>query len=298
MAINMTIKEQWNTIKKNWLIALVLIVLVLTPLASNASQTLVNTFSANSFAGYGVAEDAMMKTSYYPSPSYGDFAPEVQDRIITKTASLSSEVKRGEFTVAEDKLKDIVTSSDSFLLNENSNRYGEGVESYYTGYYTIKVETSKYSAVLAQLKELGKVTAFNENQNDITGSYTNLQLELSLEKGRLQKYQDLYSQATSVGDKLDLEDRIFNEERTIKYLEDSLKNMDSRVDYSTISLTLQEKQSGYLGVVFVKFSQLVKSLVDSINSVLRLIFIVLPWAVVVLIIWVLAKVSRKGKKKR
>jgi len=294
----MTIKEQWNTIKKNWLIALVLIVLVLTPLASNASQTLVNTFSANSFAGYGVAEDAMMKTSYYPSPSYGDFAPEVQDRIITKTASLSSEVKRGEFTVAEDKLKDIVTSSDSFLLNENSNRYGEGVESYYTGYYTIKVETSKYSAVLAQLKELGKVTAFNENQNDITGSYTNLQLELSLEKGRLQKYQDLYSQATSVGDKLDLEDRIFNEERTIKYLEDSLKNMDSRVDYSTISLTLQEKQSGYLGVVFVKFSQLVKSLVDSINSVLRLIFIVLPWAVVVLIIWVLAKVSRKGKKKR
>jgi len=295
----MTLKEQWNTIKKNWLIAVVLLLFVLTPLISNVGQTFTQTFAMDSSAGYGVAEEAaMMKTSYYPSPTYGDFAPEVQERIITKTAYLSSEIKRGEFNLAENNLKSIVTSSDSFLLNENSNKYGEGVESYYVGYYTIKVETSKYDAVLSQLRELGKVTSFNENRNDITGSYTNTKLELEVEKERLQRYKNLYAEAKSVDEKLTLNDRIFDEERTIKYLEDSLKNMDSRVDYSTISVTLQEKQSGYLGVVFVKFSQLVKSLVDSINSVLKLIFIVLPWAVVVGIIWILVRVFRKGKKKR
>ena len=60
-----------------------------------------------SYDSYGtVAESAR----YYPTP--GDFAPDVEERQIIKTAHLSSEVERGSFHSAETQLKSIVTSSD------------------------------------------------------------------------------------------------------------------------------------------------------------------------------------------
>ena len=91
---------------------------------------------------------------------------------------------------------------------------------------------------------------------------------------------------------------IFDQERTIKYLEDSLKNIDKQVDYSTIYVTLNEKQSEYANIVFVKFSELVKRFVGSINSLLTLIFVVVPYAVAVAILWVAVRVFRKGKGKK
>jgi predicted nucleic acid-binding Zn-ribbon protein len=140
---------------------------------------------------------------------------------------------------------------------------------------------------------LGEVISFNENKDDITGRYTNVELELEVEKERLKRYQEMYDEAKSVEDKLNLNDRIFNQERRIKYLEDSMKNMDTRIDYSTISVSLQEKKSSYVNVVFVKFSQLIRSLVDSINSVLKLVFWILPWALLGIVVWLVVRVIRK-----
>jgi len=46
---------------------------------------------------------------------------------------MATDVERGTFKQAESKVKNIVTSSNSFLLNQNSNRYGKDKKSYYTG---------------------------------------------------------------------------------------------------------------------------------------------------------------------
>jgi len=57
----------------------------------------------------------------YPTRGYAeqDFAPEVEERKIIKTTSMSSEVDRGTFGAAVLNLKNIIDSSDSFILNEN-----------------------------------------------------------------------------------------------------------------------------------------------------------------------------------
>ena len=51
----------------------------------------------------------------------------------------------------------------------------------------------------------------------------------------------MLTEATAVSDKIELSDRIFNQERTIKYFEDQLKNAGTRVEYSTLYVTLTEK---------------------------------------------------------
>ena len=289
----MTLKEQLNKLKENWLlIVLVLVVIAFLnvgniPLLTRdmAVQTMTAAELQYSKAGYGIL----------PSPIYQDFAPDVTERKITKSSSLTTEVETGKFKDAESKLKSIVKLSGAYLLNENVNKYYSGRKGYYTGNYQIKVDSRKYNDAVAQLKSIGEVKSFNENAEDVTGSYKNLEIEINAEKQRLLRYNKMYEEATLVADKLQLSDRIFEQERTIKYMEDSLKNLDQRVDYSTIYFTLNEKQPKYANIVFVKFSELVRTLVESINSLLTLVFVVAPWAVAALIIWFIARLFRKRK---
>ncbi|PIZ51149.1 hypothetical protein COY27_04575 [Candidatus Woesearchaeota archaeon CG_4_10_14_0_2_um_filter_33_13] len=293
----MTFKEQLQTVKKNWLILIIVLLILLVPIFSN------NQFS--SFSGFNsggmyasdnfVAESAMMAKGVPSYISNEGFAPQVEDRKITKSSSLSSETKRGEFKDTESKLKSIVSAADGFLLNENVNLYGEGRTAYFYGNYQIKVATNKYDLVLSQLNELGKVTSFNENSVDITASYYNIKTELQAEQSRLDKYQEMYQEVKDISEKITLTDKIFDQERTVKYLQEAMQNKDLQVDYSTVYVTLTEEQSGYVGIAMVKFSELIRTIVNSFNNLLSLIFWALPWAILILVVWFGVKVVRKRK---
>ncbi len=284
----MTLNDQWNTIKKNWIIALVLALIILVPMFSGTTS-----FSKSS--GYGTPSMAMEEMALDSGRYYGgnDFAPEIETRIITRTASLTTEVERGQFHNTAIKIKTIVEGTDSILLNENSNKYGKNSASYYSGSYQIKVPTSKYHLALEQFKALGEVQSFNENTRDITGSYTNIQTELEVERERLTRYQEMYNKASSITDQIELNDRIFNQERTIKYLEQSLENKDLRIEYTTIRLTVQEERSQYANLAMIKLSELVRNLVNSFNSLMALIFWILPWAAIALIVWFGVRVVKR-----
>lgn len=289
----MSLKEQWQKIKTNWLIILVVVLLVFGLLF----------WPRGPGAAVNTGEDYMAeKMAAAPSMARGvsgmyggDFAPEVSDRKITKSASLSLETENREFKAAEEKLKVIIKASSSFLLNENVNQYEEELEGYHQGWYQIKVETKRYDAVIKQLKEIAEVKSFNENNQDITGVYKNLKTELELEKSRLLRYQQMYKEAQNMADKITLNDRIFEQERTIKYLEEALANKDLQVDYSTIYVNLAEKQSSYAGMALVKFSQLIKKVVGSFNSLLGLLFWALPYLAAAIIVWLIIR-WRKRKK--
>ena len=294
----MGIKDQLNKLKENWLIlAIALILIVVVSGGTNFIGGAFNraAYSMQSDSLYAAKEMAL--GSYIPSPSQ-DFAPAVEERIITKTVSMSNEVKRGEFYESESKLKSIIKSSESYILNENVNNYGTGRNIYRQGSYNIKIDTKKYDSVIQQLKVIGEVNSYNENALDITGEYTDTKIEIEAEKAKLKRYQAMYDEATQISDKLTLTDRIFDQERRIKYMEDSLKNMDQRVDYSTIYLTITEKKSAYSNVLFVKFSELVSSFVRSLNNLIKIVVVLLPW---VIILWIIRAISKliwkKGKKK-
>jgi hypothetical protein len=298
----MTIKEQFQKIKENWLIVLLLAVVLVLFMGLPATETLQQDLFQGGFAerAYGgIAADSKMGIGM-PSPMMydGGFAPEKSDRKITKTASLATEVGRGTFKEAENKLKGIVKTADAFLLNENAQKYdyGDGRRPYYSGTYTIKVEEGKYVAVASQLKDIGEVTSFSESADDITEQFVDLESELASEKERLIRYQQMLKEAATVEDKIQLSDRIFNQERTISYLEDQLKNVETRVEYSTIYVTITEKQSEYVDAVLVKFSELITRFVHSLNNLLKLLVGLIPYAVVAALAWWGWKRFRRSKQ--
>jgi len=236
----------------------------------------------NKFADSGIATEMLARGI---APSFNvDFAPEVEERQITKTTNIASEIDRGEFKEAETKVLDVVKVSGSILLNQDISKRGKGKTGYSVGRFTIKVDTEKYDSIISQLKSIGKTTSFNENQRDITQQFDNLEIEIDSEKSRLQKFQQQLQQTNEAEFKIQLTDRIFNQERRIKYLEDSLKNAGNRVAYSTIYLTITEERSSFSNIVFIKFGDLWRSFVNSLNSMLKFLFYIVPWLVAFLIL--------------
>ena len=297
----MTLKEQLIKIKDNWLLVLlVLVIFVFFMGGFESIETRVQDYGERYSQESKMAVPAMsaQRTSLY-EPRSRDFAPEIAERLITKTARLTTEVEQGKFRDAEQQLKSVIKSSESYLLNENVNTYDTGEKNEYTiGYYDIKVDAKKYDAVANQLKGIGKLTAFNENAEDITGVHTNVKIELENERTRLQRYKDMYAEAKEVEDKINLNDRIFNQENTIRYLEERLENLDKQVLYSTINVNLREKKSDYADIELVDVSTLTAAFVGSIDTLAVLAVAILPWAVVLwLIVIVWRKLSKPKKAK-
>jgi hypothetical protein len=290
-------KEQLIKLRDNWLLILIaLIVVFLLMGGTNISRSTYsseklypNQYALDSASG-GYASDSMR----YAPTTNSNFAPEETNRMIVKNANLGIQVKRGQFYEKEQMLKDIIKSSDAYTLSETNNIVGGYAKNQYvTGYYQIKVDKNKVDAVIGQIKGIGKVTSLNINSNDVTGSYVNNKLELEAEKDRLEKYNEIYKNSASVTDKLSLTDRIFDQERRIKYLEESLKGTEQRVEYSTLTVSISEEPSDYVNVVFVKFSDLIRALVESLNTLLSLLIILLPWIVLAAVIMVVVRLFRR-----
>ena len=182
-------------------------------------------------------------------------------------------VKRGSFKNAEKRVKSIITASNSFLLNENVNRYGTGLSSYYRGSYQIKVEANKYDSVISQLKDIGEVTSFNENARDVTGRHTNLQIELEAEQERLLRYKEMYAQATDVSDKIakvspgqsiNYFRKIFGAEITNRKVSDENRELIFRYKTSYIQIIVDNDEN----VVFFSVTDC-KNPVEILNSAFK-----------------------------
>lgn len=205
---------------------------------------------------------------------------------------MSTEVDTGLFAESERRAKLAFGDAGALLVSESVNVYEAGRKEYRRGSYQVKVPVDKYSGLIAALKGIGEVKAFSENMQDSTEQYVDAQANLDAEKARLARYQAMFKEATRTEDKMTLSDRIFEKERTIRYLEDEVKNVNKQVQYSSLSFELEEKRPKYAEIVFVRFLQLVKNLVDNVNAVLMLLFSLVPWAFVALIgfgVWKLAK---------
>ena len=290
--------EQKTWLQKYWWTLLIagIIIIVAVPLLFMGIISPVS-MSKTQGLNYGeAAYDSVSSAGGYgsmPRLSMQDFAPEVEERQLIKTSSASLEIERGQFYEAQDKVKNILTASGAFILSENFRSIGEGSYTYKTNTFQLKIETSKYDAVVEQLKDVAEITSFQQTATDVTGAITNAGLEIEVEKARLKRYEDLMNRQARLEDQITLTDRIFEQERRIIYLEDNLKESTQQVAYSTISLTLTEKKPALYGVAFAGWNALIKTFVGSINALLYFISAVLPWIVGAGILYWIYRLIRK-----
>jgi len=139
----------------------------------------------------------------------------------------------------------MITIYGAFI--ENSSISGQSYNSRHYGWhdyrfasFTIRVPKENLDAMAGYLDNLGYVTQFSSNAMNITSQFIDTQSRLNslaLEEERL---LDMLSNAGDLSDLIILEERLSSIRYQIESITSTLKNWQTQVDYSTLTLNIRE----------------------------------------------------------
>lgn len=106
--------------------------------------------------------------------------------------------------------------------------------------FTFKIPPAKYAGFLKELGEYGNVTTRNEQSEDVTGQYVDIQANLDAletEKARLLEMMEV---AKNLEELLILQDRLTELQIDINYYTQGKRQLDRLTSYCTVEITVQE----------------------------------------------------------
>ena len=172
------------------------------------------------------------------APATGDLA----EKIIY---SAYAEVETTSFDEAVETVYRLMDRFGAFLENSsvtgsniNDNYYGS--RSSRTADFTLRVPKEKYSAMTGALGDVGNVTYLSSSAENITAQYTDTQSRLAAYETEETRLLEILSQAETVEDMIVIEERLSQIRYEKEWLTSQLKNWDNQVDYSTVTIHLQE----------------------------------------------------------
>ena len=119
--------------------------------------------------------------------------------------------------------------------SEYYNRY-----SYRNAEFVIRVPRESFNAIRGELDSLGSVTYFSVEAQNITSAYRDTESRLSTYRVEEERLLDMLKKAEYVEDMLNIEDRLASVRYQIESLTTTLINWDSKINYSTLRLSVQE----------------------------------------------------------
>lgn len=107
---------------------------------------------------------------------------------------------------------------------------------------TLKISPDKLDAFIDLAEKTDKVTSSQISADDVTQEYYDIKLRLDSKKEALKNYYKLLDEAQSVQDSLEIQRYITDLTAEIESMEGMLKYYDSKVDLSTINLTIEQQR--------------------------------------------------------
>ncbi len=157
----------------------------------------------------------------------------------------SATIETLEFDKSLEALSQLIDSSGGFVQSSgitgndfNTTYYGG--KSYRRADYTLRIPVSKFSSVTEALDTLGNVSYTSTSADNVTMQYRDTQSKLNSRRTEETRLLELLSKADTVEDMLKIESYLSDVRYEIESLESSIKNWDSLISYSTLSLTINE----------------------------------------------------------
>ena len=115
---------------------------------------------------------------------------------------------------------------------------------------TIKVHPTHLEPLLTQLESAGKVTHKHISSDDVTAQHRDLSAELKNKTALRARLRSLLAKATEVSDILKIEKELARLQTEIDQLSQRLNSLNSKVNLSTLTLTIKrDRIPGPLGLV-------------------------------------------------
>ena len=196
-----------------------------------------------------VEEPAMAEESFSTASSAGSGALEVEvvedftEKIIY-TGYVSIET-----TAFDDSLRDLeqaVAANGGFVQDSSVEGYSrtnaDGTTSVVDRWasYTVRIPADKFSAFMALTDGIGNVTSSSRSAENVTSQYTDYEARLDSLYIQEERLLDMLEQSGDLESLITLEERLSEVRYEIESIERNLRNLDQKLAYSTVHLTLQE----------------------------------------------------------
>jgi uncharacterized protein YfcZ (UPF0381/DUF406 family) len=225
-----------------------------------------------------VSSDAKMSSyeSGAPAPAPGSVpvAGTGIDTKIIKTAYITIEVK--DVTGSVDTLKGLVTAKGGYL---SSSSISKGYNDRLSGTVVLRIPQAEFENTLAGVKAIGTVKSVSTQGEDVTEEYVDIQAQKASYQNQLAQYNEIMKKAVKVSDVIEIQQQIDRVQTELNRLEGRLKYLNSRIDMSTITVTLQEPEpvGGETGYNFVTtINEGIAGFFGMVDFIIILLFTLLP----------------------
>ncbi len=160
---------------------------------------------------------------------------------IVYSGSLFIETLTYEDTVK--KLYDLVEKKGGIIQSENSSEYSPNYSSDRTARtlnLTIRIPAKEFRSFIKGAEGIGKVTNMNTQADNITKNYYDVASRRASLRTELDRLNELLEVAETTEDLLSIMDRIAYVQGDLDSLEAQLRNMDTDVAYSTMTIDIDE----------------------------------------------------------
>lgn len=247
-------------------------------------------------AAAGAVEEASYDTAV--NGMADDQADAQQQKLIRR---VDFTVKTMEFDAVLENLQSLTASMAGRV--EYVSQYGDrATGALRNASLTLRIPAEKLDAFLESAESVGNITSFTNQVEDVTNSYYDIQTRLNTQLTKMERLQALLAEATEVSDLIEIESSIADTQYMIDSYQGRLKGLDDEVDYSTVSVYVQEtrvaetKEASFLERIGAGISDSLEIGVEFLGDLVVFLLSALPWIAAVVVIVVIVKVIRKKKK--
>ncbi|MBQ9902939.1 MAG: DUF4349 domain-containing protein [Clostridia bacterium] len=153
----------------------------------------------------------------------------------------------------------------------------------------LKITPDKLNDFIALAEKTDKVTSSEVSSNDVTQQYYDIKLRLETKKEALKSYYKLLKEATTIEEALEVQRYITDLTAEIESMEGMLKYYDSKVDLSTIHLSIRQQVKLHAGAEddfewdSLSFSDFITLIKNGFLSVLNFLWSLLLWIIIIVI---------------
>jgi len=193
----------------------------------------------------GVTEESMDAMEANPNTAGGlgdgNAAPADVARKLIRNVDLSLETREFDKAVAE--LNDLVSRLGGYIeYSDISGRSLDYKGDYYrrNAHFVARIPAEKLNEATGTIEEICNVTSRSESVNDITDAYYDVDGRLRTLRIEEERLLALLEKAEKLEDMLTIESHLSEIRYQIESLTGQLNRYDSQVNYSTVSMYLQE----------------------------------------------------------
>ncbi|MDR0301399.1 MAG: DUF4349 domain-containing protein, partial [Treponema sp.] len=158
--------------------------------------------------------------------SSANFADE--ERKLIKRAYVNIRVEN--LAAADDSVAALLKKFDAYAADTHVDEHSRS--------YSLRVPANYYDIFLAEMDGMGRLISRNENTEDVTLRYYDLEGRLATKKELLKTFQAYLGKAKTIEEILSVEARISELQYDIEGTGIQFRNLANRVDYATIDLYL------------------------------------------------------------